>query len=91
MWLAMRQAGPEPGDPGLGFGFITGAPSWNEHYSIWGEWRLSSLGAAHLYPGGTGFGGVSFVTVDNVYDPTNGTVSLGNIHRTQRDSEGKNT
>lgn len=90
MYLNMRQAGPEPGDPGLGFGFFTDATTWQEYYNKWGEWRLASLGPAGLYPGGTGFTGVTYQDIDAIYDPTNGTVSLGLVIRTQAESEGTN-
>ena len=51
--------------------------------SMYGEWRITSGGPdksrAHIT-------GDSFTTM---YDPSNGTVSLGQIHRTQRNPEGE--
>jgi len=88
LWLNMRQAGPDPGDPGLGFGFFNTAEAWAENFSLWGEYRISSLGPSNLYPGGTGYEGVAVVSTDAIYDPTNGTLSNGLVSRTQRSSEG---
>ena len=45
-----------------------------------GHWRLVSIGPDREYG----------CTCDALYDPTNGTVSYGNILRTQLDVEGRN-
>jgi len=88
IYLCMRQAGPNDGDPGLGFGFFTSAESSGEYYDKWGEWRMASIGPARLYPGGTW--NVEFKSIDAIYDPTNGTISKGMVVRNQKDPEGKN-
>jgi len=85
IYLAMRQAGPDPGDPGLGFGFFTSVAGWQESYDIYGEWRLSSLGPVKQYPSAYG---VAYLSIDGLYDPTNGTTSNGMVVRTQRDGSG---
>lgn len=46
-----------------------------------GHWRLLSIGPDREYG----------CTCDSVYDPTNGTISYGNILRTQLDVEGRNS
>jgi prepilin-type N-terminal cleavage/methylation domain-containing protein len=88
MWLAMRQAGPNPGDPGLGFGFFGTAASWEAAYNVWGEWRIASLGPRQRYPGDPDYPGASFTSINANYDPTNGTTSLGLVIRNQRSTEG---
>jgi len=51
----------------------------------YGEWRMFSLGPTKKYaPLGTSDRGLGWI-----YDPTNGTISVGMILRTQKDSEGK--
>jgi prepilin-type N-terminal cleavage/methylation domain-containing protein len=53
----------------------------------YGRWRLVSKGPDGHYPVD---GANDFIRgTDIPYDPTNGTVSIGNILRTQRDTEGK--
>lgn len=47
------------------------------YYPAYGEWKMGSLGPNNDYDGG-----------QNVYDPTNGTVSVGDIYRTQKKAEG---
>jgi prepilin-type N-terminal cleavage/methylation domain-containing protein len=47
------------------------------YYPAYGEWKLGSLGPNADYDGGL-----------NIYDPTNGTVSSGDIYRTQKKAEG---
>jgi prepilin-type N-terminal cleavage/methylation domain-containing protein len=59
------------------------AGGWQEpyfstlYYPAYGEWKIGSLGPNADYDGGL-----------NVYDPTNGTVSSGDIYRTQKRVEG---
>jgi prepilin-type N-terminal cleavage/methylation domain-containing protein len=88
MWLAMRQAGPGAGDPGLGYGFFTSAASWEAAYNVWGEWRMASIGPRQRYPGDPDYPGSSFTSINSNYDPTNGTVSLGLVIRNQRSTDG---
>jgi prepilin-type N-terminal cleavage/methylation domain-containing protein len=89
IWLAMRQAGPNPGDPGLGFGFFSSAASWEAAYNVWGEWRMASIGPAQTYPGtGPNYLGASFTSINADYDPTNGTISMGLVIRNQRSTTG---
>ena len=69
-------------------------PGFNEGaLARYGPWRILSLGPDQVYsqpgipigpfnPNGTLFG------ADIPYDPSNGTVSFGNILRTQKDAEG---
>lgn len=47
------------------------------YYPAYGEWKIGSLGPNADYDGG-----------QNIYDPTNGTVSFGDIYRTQKRVEG---
>lgn len=47
------------------------------YYPSYGEWKIGSLGPNADYDGG-----------QNIYDPTNGTVSSGDIYRTQKRVEG---
>jgi len=90
LWLNMAQAGPGPGDPGLGFGFFFSAAVWQAHFDQWGWWQMRSMGPTGLYPGeAPGYLGASFMSINALYDPTNGTVSTGMIIRNQRSSEGK--
>ena len=51
-------------------------------YEYYGSWRLGSVGPDKLYSHGF------LNSAQLIYDPTNGTVSLGNIWRTQRWTEG---
>ncbi len=88
MWLNMGQAGPEPGDPGLGFGFFSTAAAWNEHFDQWGWWQMRSVGPTGYYPGSANYPGAAFATINAIYDPTNGTVSLGQVIRNQKSAEG---
>jgi prepilin-type N-terminal cleavage/methylation domain-containing protein len=53
-----------------------------EIYAIYGEWRLTSSGPDKSR------GALPGDTFNIIYDPTNGTVSLGQIHRTSLDPEG---
>ncbi len=88
LYLNMSQAGPDPGDPGLGFGFFGSAAAWQEHFDQWGNWQMRSVGPTAFYPGSTNYPGATFVSVDAIYDPTNGTVSNGQIPRNQKSAEG---
>jgi prepilin-type N-terminal cleavage/methylation domain-containing protein len=55
---------------------------WLPAYAYYGSWRLGSVGPDKTYAHG-------FTrSAQLVYDPTNGTVSLGNIWRSQRWTEG---
>jgi len=58
----------------------------------YGEWRLLSLGPdrAYLPPDWQSFSRpVIFQMIETLYDPTNGTVSYGNIQRTQLAADGR--
>jgi len=55
-----------------GQGWATGP--WDEYYGLW---KMGSVGPDRDYNGGLG-----------IYDPTNGTLSLGDIYRTQLRPEG---
>ncbi len=66
------------------YAYEVGGPSWPPDYvfTAYGKWRLTSAGpdkSRGLLPGDY------FLML---YDPTNGTVSLGQIHRTQLSPEG---
>jgi len=59
-----------------------GSTFWLPAYAYYGSWRLGSVGPDKTYAHG-------FTrSAQLVYDPTNGTVSLGNIWRSQRWTEG---
>ncbi|MBN1476051.1 prepilin-type N-terminal cleavage/methylation domain-containing protein [Candidatus Sumerlaeota bacterium] len=47
---------------------------WDRHYGLW---KMGSIGPDRDYTGGA-----------NMYDPTNGTISAGDIYRTQLRTEG---
>jgi prepilin-type N-terminal cleavage/methylation domain-containing protein len=65
----------------------------------WGEWRLNSAGPDRSYgptpsttPPGTWYGVSAYPACPVPYDPTNGTVSLGDVQRSQVAPNGyKNT
>jgi prepilin-type N-terminal cleavage/methylation domain-containing protein len=57
-------------------------PGWESIIPVYGEWRITS-GGPDLSRGVTP--GDYFITL---YDPTNGTVSLGQIHRTSLSPDG---
>lgn len=60
------------------------APDYNEGaLRKYGQWRLFSLGPDRLW-----IIGRDLASTDILYDPTNGTVSFGNIIRTQLSPEG---
>ncbi len=66
-------------------GGVATAASYANGERIWGKWRISSAGPdrnAGPYPTG------AFVEVLVLYDPTNGTVSTGDIVRSQRLPDG---
>ena len=70
--------GPSPYNPGALYKY--------------GEWRLLSLGPDREYlPAAfsSSSRAVQYANIDVLYDPTNGTVSWGNILRTQISPEGK--
>ena len=53
-------------------------PLYSERYfPAYGYWKMGSIGPTANYNGGM-----------NIYDPTNGTVSSGDIYRTQKKTEG---
>jgi len=61
------------------------APRYNEGaLEKYGQWRLISIGPDRAW-----IIGHDFDSMDIPYDPTNGTVSFGNITRTQKSPEGK--
>jgi hypothetical protein len=88
-WLAYSSG--NPADEALGYhnvyeiALIDMEPGWypDDFYADYGHWRLFSLGPDREYNG--------FGQVDRgwLYDPTNGTVSRGQIIRTQFDEEGE--
>jgi prepilin-type N-terminal cleavage/methylation domain-containing protein len=60
----------------------------------YGEWRLLSIGPdrAYLPPDWQQYTGqrqILYQMIDTLYDPTNGTISYGNIMRTQISPDGK--
>ena len=55
----------------------------------WGLWQMRSVGPSALYPGIGEFTGASYASINAIYDPTNGTVSFGQVIRTQKSTEGK--
>ncbi len=62
---------------------LPGPTNFNEQDLVeYGLWRLTSIGPDNEFFGSIG---------RRVYDPTNGTVSLGDIIRTQASSEGIST
>jgi prepilin-type N-terminal cleavage/methylation domain-containing protein len=71
------------GDP-----FFYSATAWESRVRDWGLWQMRSMGPTGLYPGATGYPGASFASVNAIYDPTNGTVSVGMVLRTQKSAEG---
>jgi hypothetical protein len=88
----MAQAGPNLGDPGLGFGFFSSAAAWQTHFEQWGWWQLRSMGPTAAYPGATTptvWTGASYLSANAIYDPTNGTVSFGMVIRNQKSTEGR--
>ncbi len=82
-FIAMQQAGPNPGDPGLGFGLFPSAGAWQDAFDVWGFYRLSSIGPGQAWPGSSVWPGVSFASISSYYDPTNGTGSFGLITMNQ--------
>lgn len=57
--------------------------TFQEYESHYGHWRLGSIG-----PDGDFFNGITSVYgASRVYDPTNGTNSIGNIWRSRREGE----
>ena len=71
------QSGPES---------IDGPLPWYNHGALakYGQWRLISIG-----PDREWVIGMDWDSMDTPYEPTNGTVSYGNITRTQLSPEGK--
>ena len=57
--------------------------SFQEYDKYYGAWRLGSIGPDRQFFHSNG----DLVTVSRIYDPTNGTSSLGNIWRSQREPE----
>jgi hypothetical protein len=55
-----------------------GTPSGSTWLTVYGFWKMGSLGPDRDYSGGSA----------GLYDPTNGTVSQGDIYRTQLRPEG---
>ena len=74
------------GPPGLSpAGWLMGvrnptSSTWYEGIENFGEWKLSSAGPDKEAT-------LPFIESDLIYDPTNGTVSRGDILRTQREPE----
>ena len=79
-----------PADEALGYhnvyeiALIDMEPGWypDDFYADYGHWRLFSIGPNRTYDG---FG---YADRHWLYDPTNGTISSGQIVRTQYDPEG---
>jgi type II secretory pathway pseudopilin PulG len=55
-------------------------------HTLYGEWRMAGAGPDQWFYNGTFDGPDGYLFQVMVYDPTNGTVSLGDIFRTQKDS-----
>ncbi|MBX7246044.1 MAG: prepilin-type N-terminal cleavage/methylation domain-containing protein [Candidatus Sumerlaeaceae bacterium] len=55
---------------------------FEEYEKFYGNWRLGSVGPDRQFYNGGGL-----YTASKVYDPTNGTVSIGNIWRSQREPD----
>jgi general secretion pathway protein G len=80
-----------PADVALGYhnvyeiALVDMEPGWypDDYHSDYGHWRLFSIGPDRLY---NGFGQADWSWL---YDPTNGTISSGQIIRTQFDEEGE--
>lgn len=73
------------------FGFFATVASWEYHLGVWGRWQMRSMGPSGLYPGtplGT-YPGATFNSINSIYDPTNGTLSLGMVIRNQRSATGE--
>ena len=81
------------GVPGSIPGSVTTVDAYRAGEKVFGKWRLVSCGpdgSAGAYSGGTGTyypTSYDFVGPLVVYDPTNGTVSTGDIIRSQREGE----
>jgi len=60
----------------------TGHPFWQESLEFFGAWRMASVG-----PDKTFIAPFASPTFNLIYDPTNGTVSDGNIQRSQKYSD----
>ncbi|MDX1971608.1 MAG: prepilin-type N-terminal cleavage/methylation domain-containing protein [Candidatus Sumerlaeia bacterium] len=71
----------------LSFGFFESQQGLEDGRNSFGGWQMRSLGPSSSYSGGSTF---SYISINAVYDPTNGTVSLGHIIRNQKDAEGTN-
>ena len=56
----------------------TTASFWTEAYKFYGDWRMMSVGPDRSFANGTFLNSAQLA-----FDPTNGTISLGNIHRSQ--------
>ena len=76
-----------PGPPGIE---LIDHPLFNEGaFEKYGQWRMMSIGPDLLYSGAylqPPIGTWPTYLCDVPYDPTNGTVSFGNILRTQKES-----
>lgn len=55
-----------------------GTPAGSTWLVVYGSWKMGSVGPDRDYSGGSG----------GLYDPTNGTISAGDIYRTQLRPEG---
>ena len=63
----------------------TDGPAYNEGALLkYGQWRLLSIGPDRAW-----IIDMDYDSMDIAYDPTNGSVSFGNLTRTQRHPEGK--
>lgn len=68
----------------------TGAnPTGYRQMDVWGLWQMRSVGPTGEYPGNANYPGASYTSVNAIYDATNGTVSLGQVIRTQKSTEGR--
>jgi prepilin-type N-terminal cleavage/methylation domain-containing protein len=84
-FIAGRDMWPNWGTPtGGGYGISTRAlytpAQWNTGLNIFGEYKISSAGPDRT-------ASLPFIDGDLIYDATNGTVSPGDIIRSQRETE----
>jgi len=70
------------------YSYTTPGSSGYRQMDVWGLWQMRSVGPTAEYPGNPNYPGASYTSVNAIYDATNGTVSLGQVIRTQKSTEG---